>query len=62
VNTVGLSLVTSNGTVLCTNATIVSYGVVECYTKVGVVAAGTQISVKLNSTTYGCANIDTTQC
>ena len=61
--TTGLELVDSaSGTSYCSKLTVLSYGVVQCQTIAGEVAAGTQFSVKLDGTTYGCANSDATQC
>jgi len=61
--TSGLELVDSvNGTSLCTKLTVLSYGKVQCQTIAGEIAAGTQFSVKLDSSTYECANTDITQC
>lgn len=61
--TSGLELVDSvNGNSLCTKLTVLSYGKVQCQTIAGEIAAGTQFSVKLDSSTYECANTDITQC
>lgn len=63
ITTTGLELVDSvNGSSLCAKLTVLSYGVVQCQTKAGEIATGTQFSVKYGGVKYECANSDTTQC
>lgn len=61
-STTGFDLVDSSGKSICQKVSITSYGVVECHTIASEIAADTQVSAKLSSTTYTCSNTDTTQC
>ena len=61
-STTGFDLVDSSGASICQKVTITSYGVVECQTIASEIAADTQIKAAISSTTYDCANADTTKC
>jgi len=54
-------LVDNTGVDFCSTATMISYSLLECVTVPRAYATATQLSVK-GSSTYACANPDTTAC
>lgn len=62
VTSTDIDIVDADGDSVCQTVTVVDYGVVECLTITGAIAASTQLSVTQDDVTYECMSTDTAVC